>query len=519
MRTVNAVIYARYSSHGQTEQSIEGQLHDAYAFAEREGYTIVAEYIDRALTGRSDNRADFQRMIADSAKHTFEAVLVWKLDRFARNRYDSAIYKAKLKRNGVKVVSVMENLTDTPEGIILEGMLESMAEYYSANLSVNVKRGLRETLAKGKFAGGRVPFGFKLQDGKLVPHETNALIVKHLFEQYANGVSKKQIIAEMRESGTRSPEGLPLGNTSFQHTLTSTVYIGLYQRNGVIYEDCAAPIIEKDLFDRVQARISRVKRAPAAAKAREEYLLQGKAFCGRCGMPMHGESGKSHTGAIYTYYACSGKKKHRSCRKKNEKKHNAERYVVEQTVTFVLTPRNISRIASQVVSEAQKEFAASKIPAMERAVRQLDQDLNKLIDALIDAPKSAHKRIYERIDLLEAQKSDLESDIAKQRIASNIQYTEDDVRAWLYQFCDGDIADPAFCKRIIDVFVNSVYFYDDRIVIFYNVRGANNIIPPHPAVTKGSDLTALAPPSDIKSEPAIVVIEGVFGFVFSRSKL
>ena len=126
-QSTNAVIYARYSSHNQTEQSIEGQLHDGYAFAERNGYQVIGEYIDRALTGTKDQRPDFQRMIRDAEKRQFQVVIVWKLDRFARNRYDSAIYKAKLKKYGVRVVSVMENITEGPEGIILEGLLESMA--------------------------------------------------------------------------------------------------------------------------------------------------------------------------------------------------------------------------------------------------------------------------------------------------------------------------------------------------------------------------------------------------------
>ena len=129
---MNAVIYARYSSHGQTEQSIEGQLHDNYAWAEQQGITVIGEYIDRALTGTKDQRPDFQRMIADAAKRQFELVIVWKLDRFARNRYDSAIYKARLKKYGVKVLSVKENITDSPEGIILEGLLESIPRHLCA---------------------------------------------------------------------------------------------------------------------------------------------------------------------------------------------------------------------------------------------------------------------------------------------------------------------------------------------------------------------------------------------------
>lgn len=498
MNTINAVVYARYSSHGQTEQSIEGQLHDAYDFAAREGYTIIGEYIDRALTGRSDNRADFQRMIADSAKHQFSVVLVWKLDRFARNRYDSAIYKAKLKKNGVRVISVKENLTDTPEGIILEGMLESMAEYYSANLSVNVKRGQRETLAKGRFCGGPVPLGYKAVDGKLVHDEKTVPLVRYVFEQYASGVPKKEIVDELTKRGVKSPRGAVLSATSFQTMLTNPVYIGKYTRAGVVYEDCAEPIITQELFDRVQLRLAARKRAPAALRAREEYLLQGKAFCGHCGAKMTGESGKSgSSNTMYHYYSCVNRKKHHICKKKNERKDPAETYVVERTLAYILAPDNITRIARRVVEEYDKEFASSKIAELERAVARMDHELNKLVDALIEAPKAAHKRIYEKMEALEVQKADLEQDLAKQKIASGIRYTQQEVTAWIKQFSKGDINDPDFRKRIIDVFINSVYFYDDRITIFYNIRGGKSEIPPLSAIPapspESSDIKAYVP--------------------------
>lgn len=136
----NAVIYARFSSHAQNEQSIEGQLRICYEYAKREGLSVIEEYIDRALTGRSDDRPDFQRMISDARKKAFQYVIVYKLDRFTRNRYDSAIYKHKLKQCGVKVLSAMENIGDNPESIILEAVLEASAEYYSVDLSKNKAR-------------------------------------------------------------------------------------------------------------------------------------------------------------------------------------------------------------------------------------------------------------------------------------------------------------------------------------------------------------------------------------------
>ena len=191
---IKAVIYARYSSHGQQEQSIDGQLRDCYAFAERQGYSVIGEYIDRALTGRNDDRPDFQRMLADARKKQFKYIIVWKLDRFARNRYDSAVHKADLKKYGVRVISATENITDEPEGIMLEGLLESLAEYYSANLSKHVKRGMRESVLAGNYTGGIPPYGYKVEGKKLVVDENTAPIIRYVFEQYAKGVPKKKIL-------------------------------------------------------------------------------------------------------------------------------------------------------------------------------------------------------------------------------------------------------------------------------------------------------------------------------------
>lgn len=154
---MKAVIYARYSSDNQREESIEGQLRECTAYCDKNDITVLRTYIDRAMSAKTDHRPDFQRMIKDSAKGLFDAIIVWKLDRFARNRYDSAHYKAQLRKYGVKVLSATENISDGPEGIILESMLEGMAEYYSAELAEKVIRGHTENALKCKYNGGPQP--------------------------------------------------------------------------------------------------------------------------------------------------------------------------------------------------------------------------------------------------------------------------------------------------------------------------------------------------------------------------
>ena len=347
---MNAVIYARFSSHSQREQSIEGQLRDCYEYARRYDITIVGEYIDRALSGLTDDRPDFQRMIADASKKQFERVIVWKLDRFARNRYDSALYKHKLKQYGVRVVSAMENVGEGDESILLEALLEASAEYYSLDLKKKIKRGQRENVSKGKYNGGTVPYGYKLSNGKLVIDDGRAPAVRYLFDQYASGVPMKEIIDELTRRGVRGLRGGALNYNSFSRVLTNTVYIGEYRYNGEVVPGLAEPMIDRETFEKAQEFVKANAHAPAANKADVEYLLQGKAFCGYCGSHMIGECGRGRNGAMYNYYTCAARKKHHKCRKKNERKDFIEWYVVEQTLQYVLTPTRIRQVAKAVVA-------------------------------------------------------------------------------------------------------------------------------------------------------------------------
>ena len=198
---IKAVIYARYSSDSQTEQSIEGQLRVCKEFAERNGFVIVKEYIDRAKTGTNDNRPAFQQMIFDSKNKSFNFVLVYKLDRFSRNRYDSAINTMALSKNGVKVISATENISDKPEGRLLENVIIGINEYYSAELSQKVKRGLKESRIKGQFTGGRTPYGYNVENLKLSINETQANIVRLMFNEYMSGKKIKDIVLMLKDKG------------------------------------------------------------------------------------------------------------------------------------------------------------------------------------------------------------------------------------------------------------------------------------------------------------------------------
>ena len=497
---MNAVIYARFSSHSQTEQSIEGQLRDCYTYAKRFDINIVGEYIDRAISGTTDDRPGFQRMIADAAKKQFERIIVWKLDRFARNRYDSALYKHKLKQYGVRVISAMENVGEGDESILLEALLEASAEYYSLDLKKKILRGQRETIAKGRWCGGPIPYGYKAVDGKLISDEKSAPIIRYVFEQYAQGVPMKAIIDNLKKRNVRGARGGELTYTTFSRAITNPVYIGNFTYRGEIVKGVAEALIDEDIFNKVQLVIKANARSPAANKAKVEYLLQGKAFCGNCGAHMVGECGKGRHGSVYYYYSCAARKKQHSCHKKNEKKDFIEWYVVERTLRYVLDPKRINEVANAIVAEYDKEFSNSKIAEYEKAIKQHERDLDKLVDALVDAPKVAHKRIYDKMELLEAQKAAMETDLVKLRIASEIRLTVSEVRAWLQRFCTGDLFDLEFRRNIIETFINCIYLYDDKVVVFYNIKGGKEVS--HIALTEtlesyadnsGSDLDSFAP--------------------------
>ena len=471
----SAVIYARFSCHQQSEQSIEGQLRVCQEYAERQGITVVGEYIDRAISGSSADRPDFQRMISDSKKKAFQYVIVYKLDRFARNRYDSAIYKHKLKQNNVKLLSAMENIGDNPESIILEAVLEASAEYYSVDLSQKIKRGRRDSAAKGKFVGGGIPIGYKSVDGYLVVDEEKAPHIVHAFEMYATGIPKRDIIAELNALGLRNKKGEPYGYNALTCAFKSEKYIGVLEQAGVRLENAIPALVDRETFDKVQERLAINAHSGAKNKAETEYLLTGKLFCGHCGIGMQGVSGTGKTGNRWYYYQCPVRRKQRTCKKKNEKKDFLEWYVVEQTLEYVLVPHRMKLIATAVVNQYDKEFGDDSVARLEKRIIWLKNQIEKLSFEALDFPKVSRQAFFDKIEAYEQERIDLEMDLSKLRIANEFRYTEKEILAWLKQFCKGDIMDEEFRRRIIDVFINSVFLYDDKTVIYYNIKGGKQV--------------------------------------------
>ncbi len=472
--TIPVVIYARYSSDKQTENSIDGQLRCCRQYAEQYGYTIIGEYIDRAKSGTSDNRPQFQQMIADSKKQSFKFVIVYRFDRFARNRVDSVIYKKELEKNGARVLSTTEHIGDGEEGAIIEAIYEAMDEAYSKRLSKITKRGMREAAMKGLCTGGNIPFGYKVENRKLVIDDASAPTVKYIFAEYASGKTKKQIADALNEKGYRRKSGKPFTINSFSYILSNRIYMGDYSL-GDIKRSCPA-IIDQVTFDKVQTRVAAGKKTMGRKVSAVNFSLSGKLFCGHCGAAMTGDSGTSRDGTRHYYYTCHKRKKHKTCDKKREKAEFLEYYICEQTVQFVLTPHNIQFIAEKVVEKHNAEKNTGFLRELEKRLEAIDIEIRKNVDALINTTAaSAMKIINDNIEKLDLQKADTEKEIAKQQLIHKTTITIEEVSNWLKSFCHGDLTDADFRRRIIDVLVNVVYLYDDKIVIYYNATDCTQV--------------------------------------------
>lgn len=470
---MDVVIYARFSSSKQHETSIEAQLKVCYEFCEQNKYNVVGEYIDRALSGRSDERPDFLRMIEDSNKKLFQGIVVYQLDRFARDRYDSAIYKHKLKKNGVRVYSAKEHISDDASGVAMEGMLETFAEYYSVELSQRVKRNLKLNAEQGYFNGGYPPLGYKTTEIKLGNFTKKKLeidtltapIVKEIFEMRANGTNILDIVKELNSKGYKTIQGKEFKKNSLQQILKNKRYIGTNIYNDEEFPNTIPAIIDKELFDKVQEIIEKNKYAPAMGKAKEEYILTTKLFCGHCKEPMTGTCGTSVTGAIYYYYTCNGIKK-KKCSRKNIQKHLIENIVVNKC-RELLTDKNIEDIAQNVYKICQKENSQScLIKALEKEVKELNKNIENLLVALENGQNA--DLISERIT---QKRVDIEK--AKQQLAVEqtklINLEPDQIKFFLESLRNGDINDIRYRKTLVNIFVNRIYLYDDKYTMILNV--------------------------------------------------
>jgi len=492
---LTGVIYARYSSDSQREESIEGQLRECKEFAEKNGITILNTYIDRALSAKTDNRPEFQRMIKDSAKGLFDVVIVWKLDRFARNRYDSAHYKAILRKNGVKVTSARETITEDSTGILLESLLEGYAEFYSAELSEKVIRGMTENALKCKYNGGGVPVGYTIDNEQY--YQVDPLTtptVLEAFKRYDKGATIADLVRWLNAKDIHSYRDRPMRIDCVKRMLHNRRYLGEYIYRDVVQPGGIPAIVPQDLFDRVQVRLEKNKKAPARFKAKEElYLLSLKLYCGLCGASMIGESGTSRTGKIHQYYKCSTAKHKKTCPKKTVQKGWIEDLVVTETMKMLTDDAVVEYIADLVMELQERENI--DLPRYKAQLAETETSIENMLNAIQQGIFNSSTK--QRLDKLEAEKSELEVKILQEEMQRPL-LTREQMVFWICRYRKLDVTKPEQRQRLIDGFVNAVYLYDDKIILTFNYKEGCKTISLHDIMgtVDCSDTCASGAPSD-----------------------
>lgn len=472
----NAVIYARYSSHSQGEQSIEGQLEKAHTYAANKGYRIVHEYIDRAQSGRTDKRDEFQQMLKDTAKKQFQIIIVWKVDRFGRNREEIALNKIKCKRNGVRVEYVAENIPDSPEGVILESVLEGIAEYYSLQLSQNVRRGQAISVQKCQSVGGVRPLGYITDENKRYAIDPKtAPTVKLIFELYSKGGTATEIIKRLNKEGLTTAKGKPFTKNSLYSVLNNEKYTGIYIHNGVRIDGGMPQIIEQELFQKVQELMKVNRRAPSHKWSRADYILTDKLFCGKCGSPMVGECGTGKSGMTYNYYICSKRKRFRACDKKAVRQDWIEGIVLREIKTILENDELLKYIAANTYRYYMQQNAAEEeLQIIRGKLEEVDSAINNIVKAV--EAGMFNPALKKRMDELEEQRENLLTASADIEITQVFKLTEEHILFFLRQFKKADFENIDCQKRLIATFVNSIYLYDDKIVITFNYSGNNRTV-------------------------------------------
>jgi len=412
-------------------------------------------------------------MIRDSAKGQFSFVITWKNDRFSRSRYDSAIYKHRLKQNGVRILYAKETIPEGPEGIILESVMEGFAEYYSANLSQNIKRGNTDSALKRQTLG-QVLLGLrKGPDNRFELDPATAPVVRRIFEEYAGGRSAVDIYTDLNAEGFRTIRGNLFNKNSIRRILQNEKYVGVYEWGDIRDEEGIPPIVDRALFDKAQKVMDRHRRSPASKKSDGGFLLTAKLFCGECGEPMTGDGGTGRSGQVYSYYICNGRRKKR-CNKARARKEWIEDIVVAQLAEIVHDDDMINEFADRFMAWQSKEKETGALNGLEQRLKTNEAAIKNTLSA-IDSGLITDSLKSHLIEL-EEERAALETGIAKAKMETP-ELERDHVVWFLERFRDGDQRDPEWRIFLVETFLQAAYLYDDgRLLLQLNYGGPNNTV-------------------------------------------
>lgn len=409
---MNGVIYARFSSDHQREESIEGQIRVCKEYAQKQGITVLKEYCDRAISGKTDKRPSFQQMIKDSDSRLFQIVIVYSLDRFARNGKQSAIYENMLNLNGVQLHSATENITGSPSSIILKSMLQGMAEYYSVELAQKITRGMTENALKGLWTSGTTPFGYIInKDRHLEPHPINATYLQRIFDMVLRGDKFIDIARYLNEQGVRTASGSQFNKGSFHRMLRNRVYIGEFKWNDVVKENAIPPLVTPETFYKVQKVLE--MRSKVISRPSATYHLSSKAFCAHCDAPLQGMSGTSKSkGERHHYYVCVNKRRHKTCSLPNIPKEALEKVILYHLSKILTDQKNVQDIAKYAISAQNAAEENTELLRLKQIKKELQKKIDNCLKAIEDGIMS--EALVQRLKESEASLEKIKLEITEQ---------------------------------------------------------------------------------------------------------
>ena len=473
--TKTAVAYARYSSARQRDVSIEQQLRDIRAFADREGYTIIHEYADHARSGfkRSDLRAEFQEMLLAAESGSFDTVIAWKVDRFGRDRRESATYKGRLADLGVSVIYAMEPIPDGAAGCLTEGMLEAIAEWYSRNLSENTKRGQNDNSLKC-ITNGQTPYGYRVgPDKHFVIYEPEAAIVRRIFDYYSKGYTYTAITEEMNKEGLKTRLGNPYIRNTIMYIIQNDSYIGVYHYGGVRVSGGMPAIISQELWDICQAM--RQKKTKKHAKSEFDYYLAGKCNCGVCGANVHATHCTMRHNKKLAYYVC-GNKKRTGCSSHFVRKEKIEEPIFDFLINDVLNGEVLDTFVDEVATALKVSHETSPQKILEAELKRVNKKIENINTAISEGIWT--KQTGEMLEQLSATAEKLQHDLAYRQMTEGRIASRDRIRFMFHKLATGDYDKPECRHMMINTLINSVTIYDHWLKVAVNCIGNVGRIDP-----------------------------------------
>ena len=470
----SAVIYARYSSHNQREASIEQQVAECQKFADINNLHITEVYADKAISGKTDRRPNFQRMMRDAAKGKFQYVVAWKSNRMGRNMLDAMINDSRLRDMGVRCLYTEEDFDDTAAGRFALRNMMNVNQFYSENMAEDIMRGMMDNARKCMVNNGGLPLGYKKgEDGRYAIDEAGAAIVREIYERFYAGEAFIDIANDLNARGLKTSRGNLWNKGSFHRLLTNERYIGVYEFGGVRIEDGVPPIIRKELFYAVQEKLKTKKNAQGRHRENGDYLLTGKLFCGHCGSPMVGISGTSKTKDKHYYYICQKKRLEKDCKKKTVRRDWIEQKIAEITKEYLMRDEVIQWLVDGYDNFLKLHRKDSMLLAAEEEMEGVKKAIKNVMAAIEQGIITPTTK--DRLMELEDDRRRLEATIAVER-AALVDIPKDKIQFWLESFRAGDVTDKKYQAKLIDSFVQAIYLYDGEMRAAFNYCGKKNSV-------------------------------------------